>query len=124
MDTWVVLVSLGSGLLTIIAVVRAITSLKKELKTTIDSYVCSKVKEEIRPLIEMSVSQIRYSIVRARRELIRTGKIGLHDLEAIEEMYEQYKARGGNGFLSKIMKDIEALEPDLDEQESFARKAM
>ena len=124
MSTWTAIVAIFSGFGSIIAVFIAIWRVKKDLAKAADGYICSRVKVEIQPLIDISMSQVRYSIVRAHREYTRIGCIGLHDLEALEAMYAQYKDQHLNGFLTKVMKDIEELPVVSDGTHKMNREGM
>lgn len=51
------------------------------------------------------IDRVRY----LGREYLKGEKISLEDKENLKEMYEAYKALGGNGHLDTIMNEIENL---------------
>ncbi len=56
---------------------------------------------------------LKYSIVKAHEEFAKEGKIGRLTLECILDMYEEYQALGGNGFVDDLVADLRGLPPDL-----------
>ncbi len=53
---------------------------------------------------------LRDRIVFSHYKYIERGYISLHGLEAIENMYKEYHNLGGNGAVTRLMKDIRNLE--------------
>ncbi len=56
---------------------------------------------------------LKYSIVRAHEDYIKAGKIGRLTLECVLDMFGQYQALGGNGFVEELVADLRELPADL-----------
>jgi hypothetical protein len=50
---------------------------------------------------------LKNSITRIHRECMADGKVGRYTLESAMDMYKLYKALGGNGFVDKIIEDLQ-----------------
>ncbi len=61
--------------------------------------------------VELGVQALlRDRLVQAYYHYAERDWITLHGLEAVEGMYQQYHALGGNGTVTKLMEDIRRLE--------------
>ena len=58
---------------------------------------------------EADLKRIRYSIVRAGEEYISVGEITIRQLKALEEMFEDYHDKHGNGYVTTLMHKVRAL---------------
>jgi hypothetical protein len=88
--------------------------------------VMKPMKEAIesaeKSIVELSVNIDRHneairavlknSITRAHREFDAEGKIGRYALQSALDMYEQYKALGGNSFVDEIALELKDLPID------------
>ena len=73
-----------------------------------------KIANPLREIKSASLSSLRYSIVRAHREYKQNGKISSMALECVCDMYEQYKALGGNGFIETLLNELLHMPIDSD----------
>ena len=77
----------------------------------------SKIEERFKA-VETIVEQnrqanlvaLKYEITRAHREYVEAGIVSRMQLEYFYSMHEKYKAMGGNGFLDKLVGDVDRLE--------------
>lgn len=53
---------------------------------------------------------LRGEIIRSYEKYHERGKITVHGLDATTKAYEAYHALGGNGCVTEIMKDMQAME--------------
>ncbi len=56
---------------------------------------------------------LKYSIVRAHEDYTKAGKIGRLTLECVLDMFRQYQALGGNGFVEELVADLRELPTDM-----------
>ncbi len=56
---------------------------------------------------------LKYSIVRAHEDYTKAGKIGRLTLECVLDMFRQYQALGGNGFVEELVADLRKLPADM-----------
>lgn len=54
-------------------------------------------------------SVLKNSIVRTHREFMAEKEIGRYSLQSVLDMYEQYKALGGNAFVDEIIQELKEL---------------
>lgn len=88
-------VSLGSG--GVAAIVLALLQRKWAKDDRVDALVnAQKV---------IMIDRVRY----ISRQHIAQGQISLEDKETIKEMFDAYKALGGNGHLNTVMSEVEKL---------------
>jgi hypothetical protein len=59
-------------------------------------------------------SVLKNNITRTYLEFVSRGKIGHYALQSVLEMYEQYKALGGNNFIDEIISELKKLPIDLE----------
>lgn len=70
-----------------------------------------KAGERRQTAIELGVrALLRERIVQGYYEYFHAGKMPLHGLESMENMYQEYRSLGGNGAVSKLMEDLRELE--------------
>lgn len=55
------------------------------------------------------LKRMRYSIVRAGEEYVSSGEITIRQLKALEEMFEEYHDKHGNGYVTTLMRKVRAL---------------
>ena len=66
-------------------------------------------KKVIAPLVLIKKSQLavlRFNIAKTHSDCCDKGVVVRYTLLAVTEMYEQYKAMGGNGFVAELITDI------------------
>ena len=66
----------------------------------------------IKPFLKIKAStmaSLKYSIVRAHREYKEEGKISRIALDCMCDMYKQYEALGGNGFVGTLIQELKNL---------------
>lgn len=51
----------------------------------------------------------RYSICRAGEEYVANGSLTIRQLRSLEDMYESYHEKHGNGYVSTLMRKVRAL---------------
>lgn len=56
---------------------------------------------------------LRGEIIRSYEKYHERGKITVHGLDATTKAYEAYHALGGNGCVTEIMKDMQAMEVEI-----------
>ena len=78
-----------------------------QLKSMGETLNCIQKKLEEREKVELS--KLRYSIVRAGEEYVSTGSITIRQLKALEEMFEEYHGKHGNGYVTTLMRKVRAL---------------
>ena len=55
------------------------------------------------------LKKMRYSIVRAGEEYVTLGRITIRQLKSLEEMFDEYHDRNGNGYVATLMTKIREL---------------
>lgn len=58
---------------------------------------------------ELDLKKLRYSIVRAGEEYVSNEAITIRQLKALEEMFEEYHDKHGNGYCATLMRKVRAL---------------
>ena len=79
----------------------------KQLKAINDKLTC--IQNNLKARDKADLKSIRYSIVRAGEEYVSLGKITIRQLKALEEMYEEYHDRHGNGYVATLMQKVREL---------------
>ena len=72
-----------------------------EKLSTIQSCLDLREKAELK--------KMRYSIVRAGEEYVSLQKITIRQLKSLEEMFEEYHDKHGNGYVTTLMRKVRAL---------------
>lgn len=78
-----------------------------QLKSMGETLNCIQKKLEEREKVELS--KLRYSIVRAGEEYVSNSSITIRQLKALEEMFEEYHGKHGNGYVTTLMRKVRAL---------------
>lgn len=90
---------IGSG---VMAIVLAVLQRRWQRKDKSDD----QMNAQTEALKVIMVDRVRH----LGRTYIKQGYILLDDKETLQEMYNAYKALGGNGHLSMVMSEVEKLE--------------
>lgn len=69
----------------------------------------SCIQENLNKRDRAELKNMRYSIVRAGEEYISIGKITIRQLKVLEELFEDYHDKHGNGYVTTLMRKIRAL---------------
>lgn len=97
--------------LAIVAALFGSTGLSTIVMSVLNRHWAKKDKGDAR--IEALVNAQKVTMIDRVRWLgshyIDDGEIALEDKETLKEMYEAYKALGGNGHLDTVMKEVEKL---------------
>lgn len=67
------------------------------------------IQENLAKRDESDVKSMRYSIVCAGEEYVSKGSITIRQLRALEEMFEEYHERHGNGYVTTLMRKVRVL---------------
>lgn len=76
----------------------------KSIEGTLNS-----IQETLEERDKVELSKLRYSIVRAGEEYVSTCSITIRQLKALEEMFEEYHGKHGNGYVTTLMRKVRAL---------------
>ena len=57
----------------------------------------------------VGLKHIRYLIVRAGEEYVSKGEITIRQLRSLEEMFEDYHDKHGNGYVTTLMRKVRTL---------------
>lgn len=79
----------------------------EQLKMINDKLTCIQDKLDKRDIADLR--RMRYSIVRAGEEYVSNGEITIRQLRALEEMFEDYHEKHGNGYVTTLMRKVRAL---------------
>lgn len=79
----------------------------KQLKSINDKL--SYIQKNLNKRDEVDLRSMRYSIVRAGEEYVSMGKITIRQLRALEELFEDYHDKHGNGYVTTLMRKVRAL---------------
>lgn len=90
---------IGSG---VMAIVLAALQRRWQKKDKSDD----KMDAQTEALKVIMIDRVRY----LGKTYIKQGYIGFEDKETLQEMYNAYKALGGNGHLQMVMSEVEKLE--------------
>lgn len=69
----------------------------------------SCIQENLSKRDKADLKSMRYSIVRAGEEYISMGKITIRQLKVLEELFEDYHDKHGNGYVTTLMRKVRAL---------------
>lgn len=69
----------------------------------------NKIQATLDKQDELSLKNLRHSIIRAGEEAIANESISIRKLRALEELYDEYKDYHGNGYVSTLLKKVRAL---------------
>lgn len=86
---------------------KMIQSHDEQLKSISDKL--SHIQEQLNKQDESDLKSLRYAIVRAGEEYVSKGQITIRQLRALEEMYEEYQERHGNGYVATLMLKVRNL---------------
>lgn len=76
----------------------------KSIAETLDS-IQARLKEDEK----VELKKLRYSIVRAGEEYVSTGSVTIRQLKVLEELFEDYHDKHGNGYVTTLMRKVRAL---------------
>ena len=79
----------------------------EQLKLMNDKLTC--IQENLNKRDKADIKSMRYSIVRAGEEYVSMGKITIRQLRALEELFEDYHDKHGNGYVTTLMRKVRAL---------------
>lgn len=79
----------------------------EQLKNINEKLTCIQTSLENRDKADLK--RMRYSIVRAGEEYVSSGEITIRQLKALEEMFEEYHDKHGNGYVTTLMRKVRAL---------------
>jgi hypothetical protein len=96
-------------LATMIATWRSVAQLKKDLMAQLKTLVCIQIDEKIKPFAENQLDVLRCSIIRAHNAYKTEGLISRYVLQSVEELFTDYKALSGNGFVDTLMNELRQL---------------
>lgn len=78
-----------------------------QLKLINDKLSC--IQDNLTKRDKADLKSMRYSIVRAGEEYVSMGKITIRQLRALEELFEDYHDKHGNGYVTTLMRKVRAL---------------
>lgn len=79
----------------------------EQLKIINDKLSC--IQDNLTKRDKADLKSMRYSIVRAGEEYVSMGKITIRQLKALEELFEDYHDKHGNGYVTTLMRKVRAL---------------
>lgn len=79
----------------------------EQLKLINDKLSC--IQDNLIKRDKADLKSMRYSIVRAGEEYVSMGKITIRQLRALEELFEDYHDKHGNGYVTTLMRKVRAL---------------
>lgn len=79
----------------------------KQLKSINDKLSC--IQENLNERDKADLKSMRYSIVRAGEEYVSMGKITIRQLRSLEELFEDYHDKHGNGYVTTLMRRVRVL---------------
>lgn len=79
----------------------------EQLKLINDKLSC--IQDNLTKRDKADLKSMRYSIVRAGEEYVSMGKITIRQLRALEELFEDYHDKHGNGYVTTLMRKVRAL---------------
>lgn len=79
----------------------------EQLKIINDKLSC--IQDNLTKRDKADLKSMRYSIVRAGEEYVSMGKITIRQLRALEELFEDYHDKHGNGYVTTLMRKVRAL---------------
>ena len=79
----------------------------EQLKLINDKLSC--IQDNLTKRDKADLKSMRYSIVRAGEEYVSMGKITIRQLRALEELFEDYHDKHGNGYVTTLMSKVRAL---------------
>lgn len=90
----------------------AVSDFNDKLDYTVDSLKEQKEyrKQQEKDDIKFRLAALKGLIISAHGIYTQLGKIDTHVLSTLEDIYDEYKALGGNHFVENLMEDIKNLE--------------
>ena len=79
----------------------------EQLKLINDKLSC--IQDNLTKRDKADLKSMSYSIVRAGEEYVSMGKITIRQLRALEELFEDYHDKHGNGYVTTLMRKVRAL---------------
>lgn len=79
----------------------------EQLKTINDKL--TSIQKNLDKREESDLKRLRYSIVRAGEEYVSIGTITIRQLKSLEDMFEEYHDKHGNGYCTTLMRKVRAL---------------
>ncbi len=79
----------------------------EQLKMINDKLTC--IQDNLDKRDKADLKSMRYSIVRAGEEYVSIGQITIRQLRALEELFEGYHDKHGNGYVTTLMRKVRAL---------------
>lgn len=76
--------------------------------TTISEQL-GKIQATLDKQDELSVKNMRHSIIHSGEEALSNGFITIRKLRALEELYDEYKDYNGNGYVTTLLKKVRVL---------------
>ena len=69
----------------------------------------SCIQDNLSKRDEIDLKNMRYQIVRAGEEYVSVGKITIRQLRSLEELFEDYHDKHGNGYVTTLMRKVRSL---------------
>lgn len=67
------------------------------------------IKNKLDTRDKAELTDMRYQIVRAGEEYVSNGHLTIRQLRVLEEMFQEYHSRQGNGYVTTLMKKVRTL---------------
>ena len=69
----------------------------------------SSIQENLSKRDEIDLKNMRYQIVRAGEEYVSVGHVTIRQLRSLEELFEEYHDKHGNGYVTTLMRKVRSL---------------
>ena len=69
----------------------------------------SCIQDNLSKRDEVDLKNMRYQIVRAGEEYVSVGRITIRQLRSLEELFEDYHDKHGNGYVTTLMRKVRSL---------------
>ena len=69
----------------------------------------SCIQDNLSKRDEIDLKNMRYQIVRAGEEYVSVGHVTIRQLRSLEELFEEYHDKHGNGYVTTLMRKVRSL---------------